>query len=281
LPESAKIGILIRYGDVSRGTPQTHGGNIMRNGLIGTIAAVLGLGLIALAPTARSDEIKVMASAAVKETYLELVPQFENASGHKVVTIWSGTADMMKRLKAGESVDLVIIGTNSLEELIKLDKIEPGSRVDFVKSGVGVAVRAGAPKPDISSGDAVRRALLSARSIGYSSGPSGVYLDGLFQRMGIADQLKPKLKQPPSGASVGEMVARGEVEIGFQQVSELIHLSGIDFLGPLPSDIQQITIFSSGIHTGAAKPDAAKALAKFLTSPSATMVIKKNGMEPG
>jgi molybdate transport system substrate-binding protein len=253
----------------------------MRNGLIGAMTAVLGAGLFAFAQTARSDEIKVMASAAVKETYLELMPQFENASGHKVVTIWSGTADMMKRLKAGESADLVIIGTNSLEELTKLGKIEPGSRVDFVKSGVGVAIRVGAPKPDLSSGDAVKRALLSARSIGYSSGPSGIYLDSLFQRMGIADQLKPKLKQPPSGASVGEMVARGEVEIGFQQVSELIHLSGIDFLGPLPPDIQQITIFSSGIHTGATKPDAAKALAKFLTSPSAAMVIKKNGMEPG
>jgi molybdate transport system substrate-binding protein len=253
----------------------------MRNGLIGGLAAVLGVGLFAFAQTARSDEIKVMASAAVKETYLELVPQFEKATGHNVVTIWSGTADMMKRLKGGETVDLVIIGSNSLDELIKLGKIEPGSRVDFVKSGVGVAVRAGARKLDISSGDAVKLALLSASSIGYSSGPSGVYLDGLFQRMGIADQLRSKLKQPPSGGSVGEMVARGEVEIGFQQVSELIHLRGIDFLGPLPPDIQQITIFSSGIHTGATKPEAAKTLVKFLTSPSAAMVIRINGMEPG
>jgi molybdate transport system substrate-binding protein len=253
----------------------------VKNGLIGRLAAVLGVCLFAFAQTARSDEIKVMASVAVKETYLELVPQFEKANRQKVVTIWSGTADMMKRLKGGESVDLVIIGANSLDELIKLGKIEPGSRVDFVRSGVGVAVRAGARKPDISSGDAVKLALLSASSIGYSSGPSGVYLDSLFQRMGITEQLKSKLKQPPSGASVGEMVARGEVEIGFQQVSELIHLSGIDFLGPLPPDIQQVTIFSSGIHTDATKPDAAKALAKFLTSPSAATVIRKNGMEPG
>ena len=253
----------------------------MRNGLTGGLAAVLGVGLFAFAQTARSDEIKVMASGAVKETYLELVPQFEKASGHRVVTIWPGTAEMMKRLKAGDSVDLVIIGTDSLDELIKLGKIEPGSRVDFARSGVGVAVRAGARKPDISSGDAVKLALLSAGSIGYSSGPSGVYLDSLFQRMGITDQLKSKLKRPPPGALVGEMVARGEVEIGFQQVSELIHVSGIDFLGPLPPDIQHITIFSSGIHKGATKPDAAKALVKFLTSPSAAMVIKKNGMEPG
>jgi molybdate transport system substrate-binding protein len=253
----------------------------MNNGLIGGLAAVLGLGLFAFAQIARADEIKVMASGAVKETYIELVPQFEKMTGNNVVTIWSGTADMMKRLNGGETVDLVIIGTNSLDELIKLGKIEPGSRVDFVKSGVGVAVRAGARKPDISSGDAVKQALLSASSIGYSSGPSGVYLDGLFQRMGIADQLKSKLKQPPSGGSVGEMVARGDVEIGFQQVSELIHVSGIDFLGPLPPDIQQITVFSSGIHTAATKPDAAKALVRFLTSPSSAIVIKKNGLEPG
>jgi molybdate transport system substrate-binding protein len=255
--------------------------NIVRRELTGALLTVLGVGLFAFAPMARSDDVKVMATAAVRETYLELVPQFEAASGHKVVTIWSGTADMMKRLKGDERVDFVIIGSNSLEELIKLGKIEPGSRVDFVKSGVGVAVRAGAPKPDISSGEAVKRALLSANSIGYSSGPSGVYLDGLFQRMGIAEQLKPKLKLPPSGASVGEMVARGEAEIGFQQVSELIHVPGIDFLGPLPTDIQQITIFSTGIHTAAMNPGAAKALAKFLTAPAAAAVIRKNGMEPG
>lgn len=253
----------------------------MKHRLIGAIAVALGFGLLALPRIALSDEIRVLAPNAVRETYLELVPQFEKASGHRVVTIWSGTADLMKRLKGGESADLVIIGSDSLDELIKLGKIQPGSRVDFVKSGVGVAVRTGAPRPDISSGDGVKRALLSASSIGYSTGPSGVYLDGLFQRMGIADQLKPKLKRPPSGASVGEMVARGDVEIGFQQVSELIHVGGIDFLGPLPPDVQQITIYTSGIHTDASKPDAAKALARYLSSPAAAAVIRKNGMEPG
>ena len=147
---------------------------IMKSGLNGALAAVLCLGLLAFAQTARSDDIKVMSTAATKEAFLELVPQFEQATGHKVVTIWSGTADMMKRLKEGQSVDLVIIGSNSLDELIKLGKIEPGSRVDLVKSGVGVAVRAGARKPDIGTADAVKLALLSASSIGYSTGPSGV-----------------------------------------------------------------------------------------------------------
>ena len=253
----------------------------MRNRLINVVAATLGASIFMLAETARADEIKVLASVVMKETYLELVPQFEKASKHKVVTIWSGTADIMKRMKAGESVDLVIVAVKSLDELTQLGKIVPGSRVDLVKSGVGVAVRAGAPKPDISSGDALKRALLSAKSIGYSTGPSGVYVAGLFQRMGIADEMKPKTKQPPSGASVGEMIARGEVELGFQQVSELVHVAGIDFLGPLSPDIQLITVFSSGIHAGAKAPGAARALVKFLTSPAAVPIIKKNGLEPG
>ena len=253
----------------------------MRNRLINVVAATLGVSILMFAETAQADEIKVLASVVMKETYLELVPQFEKASKHKVVTVWSGTADIMKRMKAGESVDLVIVAVKSLDELTQLGKIVPGSRVDLVKSGVGVAVRSGAPKPDISSGDALKRTLLSAKSIGYSTGPSGVYVAGLFQRMGIADEMKPKAKQPPSGASVGEMIARGEVEIGFQQISELVHVTGIDFLGPLSPDIQQITVFSSGVHAGAKAPGAAKALVKFLTSPAAVPIIKKNGLEPG
>jgi molybdate transport system substrate-binding protein len=142
-------------------------------------------------------------------------------------------------------------------------------------------VRAGSPKPDISSGDALKRALLAAKSIGYSSGPSGVYMEGLFQRMGIADEIKPKLKQTQPGNPVGEVIARGEAEIGFQQVSELLPVAGIDFIGPLPPDVQHTTVFSGGIHTGAKQPDAAKALVKFITAPAAASVIKKKGMEPG
>ena len=253
----------------------------MRNRSIGIIAATFGVIIFMLAGAARAAEINVLASMAVKEFYLELVPQFERASKHKVVTSWAGTADIMKRMKAGESVDVVIIAVKSLDELTHLGKIVPGSRVDLAKSGVGVAVRAGAPKPDISSGDALKRALLSAKSIAYSSGPSGVYIAGLFQRWGIADELKPKLKQVASGVNIGEAIARGEFEIGFQQVSELVHIAGIDFLGPLPKDVQLVTVFSSGIHTGAKQPDAARALVKFLTAPAAAPIIRKNGMEPG
>jgi molybdate transport system substrate-binding protein len=224
--------------------------------------------------------LKVMSSMAIKEAYVELVPGFERASGHRVETAWSGTVDMMKRLKGGESVDLVIMSGASIDELTRLGKIVPGSRVDLVKSGVGVATRAGAPRPDISSGEAVKRALLAAKSIAYSTGPSGVYLADLFERMGIADALKPRIKVV-KGEPIGAVVARGEAEIGFQQVSELLPVPGIDIVGPLPEDIQQITIFSAGLHTAATNVEAARALVKFLTAPAAAPVIREKGMEPG
>jgi len=252
----------------------------MRKCLSAGAAVAAGMFAFMLAGVAHSAEINVIASAAVKESYQELVPEFEKVSNHKVVTLWSGTADIMKRVKAGETADLIILGSNSIDELISLGKIVPGSRVDLMKSGVGVAVREGAQRPDISSGEALKRTLLSAKSIAYSTGPSGVYLDGLFQRMGIATELKPKLTQPPSGGSVAEMIARGEAEIGFQQVSELVHATGIDYLGPLSPDIQQITVFSSGISISAKEPVAAKALVMYLKSPAAAPIIQRSGMAP-
>jgi molybdate transport system substrate-binding protein len=254
---------------------------IMGNGLIRALGTLFVASTLLFAGTARADEIRVMASNAFREAYLELVPPFEQASKHKVVTSFVGSADIMKRMKAGESTDLVILAANSVDELIELGKVVPGSRVDLAKSGVGVAVRAGAPKPDIRSGGALKLALLAAKSIGYSSGPSGVYLAGLFQRMGIAEELKPKIKQTPPGVAVGDRIARGEVEIGFQQVSELLSINGVDFLGPLPPDIQQITVFSASLHVSAKDPGAARALVRFLTSPAAVPVIRKAGMEPG
>jgi len=231
--------------------------------------------------SASAAEIKVLASGATKEAYLELVPQFEKASGHKVVTTWAGTVDIKKRIAAGEVFDLVVVAGPEIDEFIKQGKMAAGSRVDLMKSGVGAAVRAGAPKPDISSAEALKKAVLAAKTVGYSTGPSGVYMDALFERMGIAAQIKPKLKQTPPGVLIGTIVASGEAEIGFQQVSELIHVSGIDFIGPLSADVQKITVFSSGIPAGAKEPDAAKALVKFITAPAATPAIKKHGMEPG
>ena len=244
-------------------------------------AALVGAGCLILANVANAADVKVMASAAIKEAYVELVPQFEKTTEHKVATTWAGTVDMTKRLTAGEVFDLIIMAAPSIDEFIKQGKLVPGSRVDLAKSGVGVAVRAGAPKPDISSGEKVKQAMLAAKSIAYSTGPSGVYMAALFQRMGIADQIKDKVKVGTPGVPIGEIIARGDAEIGFQQVSELLPITGIDFIGPLPPDIQQITVFASGIHTGASQPDAAKALVKFLTSPQAVPVLKKKGLEPG
>lgn len=224
-------------------------------------------------------EVKVMASAAFKEAYLELVPQFERATGNRVVTLWVPSVEMMKRLKAGEVVDLVILSAAAIDELIEAGRIVRGGRVDLAKSGIGAAVRSGAPKPDMSSGEALKRTLLAAKSIAYSTGPSGVYLAGLIQRMGLADQLKSKVRIV-QGEPAGAVVARGEAEIGFQQVCELLPVPGIDLVGPLPADVQKITLFSVGLHANAREPEAARELMKFMTAPAAAPVIRKKGMEP-
>jgi len=231
--------------------------------------------------TAQAAEVKLIASAAVKEVVLDLVPAFEKASGHKVTTIWAGTEAITKRISGGEVVDIVLIAAPNVDRLIAEGKLVAGSRANVAKSGIGVAVRAGLPKPDISSGEAVKNAVLAAKSVAYSSGPSGFYLADLFKRMGISEQIKDKVKQTPSGVQVAEVVARGEADLGFQQVSELLHLKGIQYLGPLPADIQHITVFSAGLHRAAPEPDAAKALVKFLTALEAGLIIRKTGMEPG
>jgi len=181
----------------------------MKSGII--IAAMSLAAVSALLPPgiAGAVEIKVLSTQAPEEAYRELVPQFEKASGHKVTTIFTGTLDLQKRIAAGETYDLIVMAGPAIDDFIKSGTIVPGSRVDIAKSGVGVGVRAGAPKPDISTTEAFKKTLLAAKSIGYSTGPSGVYVTGLFQRLGIADQIKPKLKQTPTGIFVGSIVASG------------------------------------------------------------------------
>ena len=240
----------------------------------------LALAMLMCAATAHAAEIKLIASAAMKGAVSELIPPFEKASGHKIITTWAGTEAITQRVAGGEMVDVVLIAAPNIDKLVAAGKVVAGSRADVAKSGIGVAVRAGLPKPDISSGEAVKSAVLAARSIAYSSGPSGYYLSELFKKMGIAEQIKDKVKQTPSGVQVGEVVARGEADLGFQQVSELLHHEGIDYLGPLPPEIQHTTVFSAGLHERAHASAAAQALIKFLTGPEAAPLIRKMGMDP-
>lgn len=240
------------------------------------LAAALAAGL---APAVSAAEIKVIASNAVREPYRELVPIFEKSTGHSVTIDWGGTVDIVKRVGGGEIADIVVIPAARIDDFVKQGLLV--NRIDLARSGVGIAVRAGAPRPDISSAAALRNALLAAKSIVLSSGPSSVYLPTLFEKMGIADKLKPKIIQIGPGLPVGETVARGEGEIGFTQMSELMSVKGIDYLGPLPAEVQFITVFSAGLHAAAPAPEAARALLRFLTAPEAEPVLKGHGMEPG
>jgi molybdate transport system substrate-binding protein len=230
---------------------------------------------------AHSAEIKVIAANALKDGYSELVAGFEKSSGHKVVTTWTGTVNATKRVSDGEIYDLVIIGSSNIDQLIKSGKLAAGSRADFAKSGVGIAIRAGLPKPDVSSSDAVKAAVLNANSVAYSAGPSGAYVAELLKKMGIAEQMAGKIKQPSSGAEVAALLARGEADFAFAQVSEFLNVPGIVDLGPLPASIQNYTIYAIGLHAAAPAVDAAKELVRHLRTPEAVPAIKKMGMEPG
>lgn len=248
-------------------------------------AAALVVGVhLCVAGAASADDIRVMTSGGFTAAYLQLVPTFERATNHKVLTTFGGSMGngpetIPNRLQRGEPADVVILASSALDELIAQGKVVAGSRVDLVRSTIGMAVRAGAPRPDISSVAALTATLLRAKSIAYSASASGVYLSTeLFQRLGIADRVLPKSKNA-AGERVAALVARGDAEIGFQQISELLPEPGIDYVCPLPSEVQRVTVFSAGIVVGAKKPEEAKALVRFLASADAT-VIKKAGLEP-
>jgi molybdate transport system substrate-binding protein len=245
------------------------------------IALTIAAAAFLLSGMAGAAEIKVLSTQATEEAYKELVPQFEKASGHKVTTVFTGTLDALKRLSNGETYDLLIMARQQIDELSQSGKVVAGSRTDIAKSGVGVAVGKGKPKPDISTVDALKKTLLAAKSIGYSTGPSGIYVVTMFQKMGIADEIKSKLKQTPTGVFVGSIIASGEAEIGFQQVSELSFFPGIDYVGPIPAEVQLITVFSAGIPAGTKQADAAKALVSFVTAPAAAAIFKKHALDPG
>jgi molybdate transport system substrate-binding protein len=223
--------------------------------------------------------ITVLSSLATREAYLELVPAFEKSAGCNVTTTWAGTVDINKRMAAGEVFDLIISSNAAINDFATQGKIVQGTPTILAKAGIGIGVRKGAAKPDVATPDAFKRALLAAKSIGLSTGPSGVYLEKLFERLGIAEAVKAKTRLIPSGGTVSTLLANGEAEIGFQQISEIAHAEGVDYVGPLPPELQLISVFAAGAHTGAAHPDEARALVKFLTAPSGLAVMKKHGLE--
>ena len=217
---------------------------------------------------------------ATRQVLAELTAGFEQATGHRAAIEAVGGVDAAKRVQAGEAFDVVVLASDAIDKLLASGHLLPGSKVDWVRSGVAVAVRAGAPLPDLSSEDAVRRAVLAARSVSVSTGPSGVALAKLFERWGIAEEIKDRIVTPPPGIPVGSLVAKGEVELGFQQLSELINLEGITVLGPLPAAIQIITTFSAGVCAGSQQGDAVRAMLTDMNTPEAAAAKLRQGMEP-
>ena len=221
-----------------------------------------------------------ISSMATRQLLNGLTADFAQQHGIAVCIESIGGVDAAKRVQAGEGFDVVVLASDAIDKLIAAGHIRTGSKVNLVHSGVAVAVRAGAPVPDISSEAAVRAAVLNAKSVSYSTGPSGVALAKLFERWGIATDIAPRMVQAPPGVPVGSLVASGQVDLGFQQLSELIHLPGIDVLGPLPAEIQITTTFSAGIATTATQVNSAQALLAFLASPQTADAKRKQGMEP-
>jgi molybdate transport system substrate-binding protein len=240
------------------------------------IAAIVGL---AMAGQVQAAEIKVLASTAVKTTLEELGPQFEKATGNKVDVTYSPASVLKEKIDQGTAFDVTILTAPIIDSLASIGKVDT-TRTAVAHSGIGIAIKKGAAKPDVGTSEAFKQSLLKANSVGYTAGgATGAYLKTLFDKLGIAEALKPKLKLLQGG--VGEAVTSGEIEIGMTQISEILPHPGAELAGPLPSDIQSYTHFSAAVSTASKETDAAKAFVKFLAGPPALAVIKAKGMEPG
>jgi molybdate transport system substrate-binding protein len=244
----------------------------------------LAAACLAVSAATFAQDVRVMTSGAFTEACEQLAPVFERATGHTMTltfgaSMGAGVDTIPSRLGRHEPADVVILARAALDDLVARGYVVAASRVDLVRSRIGMAVRTGAPRPDIGTIDALRQTLLRAKTIGYSSSASGVYLSTeLFQRLGVADAVKSKLKM--SEGAVGTLVANGDVEIGFQQISELLPVPGIDYVGPLPSEAQRETIFSAGIVAWAKSADTARRVIEFFTTPANAELIRKTGLEP-
>jgi molybdate transport system substrate-binding protein len=227
-----------------------------------------------------SQPVTGISSMATRTLLARLVEEYERRVGQHVTIESVGGIAAARRVQEGERFDIVVLASDAIDGLMADGRIVPGSRVDLARSGVAIAVAAGAPRPEIGTEAALREAILAARSIGYSTGPSGTHLIRLFERWRIAETIAPRIVQAPAGVPVGTLIARGEVELGFQQLSELMHLPGIDVIGPLPAEIQIVTIFSAAVCAVSERRETAKALLAFLASPTAARAKFDHGMEP-
>jgi molybdate transport system substrate-binding protein len=249
--------------------------------LIAAIAIAAAVCLLGFAP-ADAAEIKVMISNALKSTMEELTPDFEKASGNKLAITFAAAAELKTSIEKGTPIDLAILTTATTDDLVKEGKLIAAGRVDIARAGAGLAARKGAPKPDISTTEGFRRALLEAKSIAYvEAGATAPYIKSLFDRLGIADEVKPKLKPQPTSNPAAKAVANGEAELGITQISEILPYAGAELVGPLPADIQLYTVYPAAIAADTKADDGAKALIKFLTAPAAIAVLKAKGLSPG
>src|SRR5947209_153156 len=254
--------------------PATTGAPMYRT----LLACLVGL----LCAQAQAAQVKVLTTGAMKAVVLELVPQFEKETGHKVVVDNDTAGGVTRRVEGGEAVDVVVNTPNGLGDLATKGKVVAASRANVARVGIGVVVKEGAPVPDIGSVEAFKRALLAAKSVAYidpaSGGSSGIYLSGLFDKLGIAAEIKPKAKLK-QGGYVAELIANGEAELGLHQISEILPVKGVKLVGPLPAEVQNYTSYAAAVTTSAKQPDAAQALIKLLTGSAADSVLKVRGME--
>ncbi|SEE93297.1 molybdate transport system substrate-binding protein [Burkholderia sp. WP9] len=221
-----------------------------------------------------------ISSMATRQVLAELIEEYGRLSGRRVAIESVGGVAAARRVQEGEPFDIVVLASDAIDRLAAAGRIDPASHTDLVRSGVAIAVASGSLRPDIGTEAALRDAILAARSIGYSTGPSGSHLSRLFRRWGIDETIASRIVQAPPGVPVGTLVARGEVEIGFQQLGELMHLPGIDIIGSLPPEVQIITVFSAAVCTASRQKDASRALLSFLASPGTAPAKRRHGMEP-
>jgi molybdate transport system substrate-binding protein len=221
-----------------------------------------------------------ISSMAMRQALAEASDAYERQSGQRVAIVSVGGIDAARRVRDGEAFDFVVLAASAIEELAAAGRVYAATRIDLVRSGIAVAIQAGKPRPDIASGSAVRDAVLRARTIGYSTGPSGAHVAHLFERWGISDTVAERLVRAPPGVPVGALLATGEVELAFQQLSELIHVPGVEVVGALPPEIQGVTVFAAAVCAASNRPTAASALLSFLASPEAVARMRRHGMEP-